>query len=84
MTRETLEEKLRGMPFREPTIEFEDHPGRFVVILSSPDFEQMDEAERQIQVWSYLLDNLDAAERRAIEFVFIFSPQERRNLDAAE
>lgn len=83
MTRKDLEEKLRGLPFRDTRIEFEEYPGRFVVILSSPDFDQKDEAERQEQVWSYLLENLTPEEQLAVEFVFTFTPEERRELSSA-
>jgi hypothetical protein len=65
--------KLRGLE-----VEIEPDTGfKVVAVVTSDDFEQMDEGERQQLVWMKLLEELDPYEQTLVEFVHTMAPSER-------
>jgi hypothetical protein len=59
-------------------VEIEPDSGTLVVaVVTSDDFETMDEGERQYLVWTKLLEQLDPNEQTQVEFVHTMAPSER-------
>jgi acid stress-induced BolA-like protein IbaG/YrbA len=68
---------LEALPLSKLEVEFESDTGyRIIAVVTSKDFEGMDEAERQRIVWAQLMDHLDDREQREIEFVHTMAPSE--------
>jgi acid stress-induced BolA-like protein IbaG/YrbA len=64
--------KLRGLE-----VEIEPDTGfKVVAIVTSEEFETMDEGERQQLVWMRLLEELDPHEQTLVEFVHTMAPSE--------
>lgn len=53
---------------------------RYFASVVSDTFEGKDEAWRQSQVWGRILDSLDDADQRRVEFVYTDAPSERPDL----
>jgi hypothetical protein len=49
---------------------------RVLVFVVSPTFEGMDEGDRQEIVWRHVLDDLEPADRKRIEFIYTDAPSE--------
>jgi acid stress-induced BolA-like protein IbaG/YrbA len=65
--------KLHGLE-----VEIEPDTGfKVVAIVTSDEFETMDEGERQQMVWMKLLEELDSHEQTLVEFVHTMAPSER-------
>lgn len=66
------------------TIEVDEERGRFIAVVVSPQFEGMDQGERQHIVWQRVIDALNAEDSVAVEFIFTYSPSEKSRLDRGE
>ncbi|GEM_PF-1247001 len=51
--------------------------GKFVAIVVSPSYEEVDEGVRQAQAWGLLLDNLSDDEAAQVAFVYTNTPEEK-------
>lgn len=51
-------------------------PGRIVLQVVSPDFDGLDDVERQVRVWEILRDSFGDEELLALEYVFTESEEE--------
>ena len=60
-----------------PVVDVHRSSGIVFATVTSSTFESMDEARRQVLVWSALRSKLAAAEIVAIEFVFTIAPSEQ-------
>ena len=68
---------LETLPLSNLTVDFDVVQGtRVVPIVTSDDFEYMDEGERQVIVLKKLFDELDPYEQSRIEFVHTMAPSE--------
>lgn len=65
-------------------VEVEEERGRFTAIVVSPQFEGIDEGQRQHRVWGYVLDQAGSENATSIEFIFTYSPSEKSRLDRGE
>jgi acid stress-induced BolA-like protein IbaG/YrbA len=83
MTAEELERTLRKLPLQNMSVDMEGRPGHLVAVVSSPDFEQHEEAARQQMVWRHLIETLSDEERAEVEFVFTLTPDELREIKEA-
>jgi acid stress-induced BolA-like protein IbaG/YrbA len=77
----TIEEKvqsaLKELPLAALEVEIEPDNGfKVVAVVTSSDFETMDEAVRQHMVWKKLLERLDDYEQTLVEFVHTMAPSE--------
>jgi acid stress-induced BolA-like protein IbaG/YrbA len=77
-----LEEKVKNvlgkLELRNLEVEIEPNTGfKVVAVVTSDDFETMDEGERQQLVWVRLLEELDSYEQTLVEFVHTMAPSER-------
>jgi hypothetical protein len=81
---EQLEQVLQQLPLRELRVRIVN-PDAFqcIVVLVSPDFEAMDEADRQSLVWGHLSKAFTWEELSQIEFIFTDSPAERLAAEAS-
>ncbi|HKI21738.1 MAG TPA: hypothetical protein VKA15_27855 [Isosphaeraceae bacterium] len=80
-SKEQLEEKVKkvlGMlPLADLNVEFEAHRGfKVIAVVTSKQFEKMDEGDRQHMVWAQLIDHLDPYEQTQVEFVHTMAPSE--------
>lgn len=76
LTKERLEQVLRGLDVTPLDVRVEGRPGHFVGFLVSPAFQGERDGTRQVRVWDYLLKALTDFERRDVEFVFTSTPEE--------
>ena len=83
MTNKELEQTLRDLALREISVKVEGRPGHLVAVVSSPDFADQDEAERQQRVWKHLIERLTDDQRVNVEFVFTLTPEEMRQTQAS-
>ena len=75
--REKVKKVLEGLPLSGLEVELEpDNGAKVVAVVTSNDFERMDEGERQHWVWKRLLDELDPYEQTLVEFVHTMAPSE--------
>jgi hypothetical protein len=75
--KQKLREVFGRLDVERPEVHFEPGPPyRIVAEVVSPSFERMDEGERQLLVWSAILDELTDVEQRDIDTVFTHSPAE--------
>lgn len=73
-------ECLKGLELDEPKIRaYPAGPGKYKYfgVVISRTFEGMNEADRQEIVWRRILDTLDDADQRRVEFVYTDAPSER-------
>jgi len=68
---------LHGLGLENPEIEVYTSGGSVFATVVSGSFTNMDEAERQRQIWTALRGSLSGEERLAIEFVFTIAPDEK-------
>lgn len=80
MKKEQIKKLLEELGWADVQEEF----GRFNAIVVSPEFEGMDEGERQHRVWKHVLDRLDTTDSMHIEFIYTYSPSEKERLDRGE
>ena len=66
------------------SVKVDEERGRFIVVVVSPQFEEMDQGERQHIVWQRVIDTLSSEDSVAIEFIFTYSPSEKDRLDRGE
>ena len=80
-----LEEALESLDLTdcELTVEFDDRH-RLVAVVTTPDFEGVDEAERQSQVWEVVYDQLDDEEQVLVDFIFTNTPDEEDEIEDRE
>ncbi len=75
--KDRIREVLEGLPLSSLDVEFEPGSGsRVIAVVTSDDFERMDEGERQHMVWRKLLDELSTYEQSLVEFVHTMAPSE--------
>jgi acid stress-induced BolA-like protein IbaG/YrbA len=74
---EKIKRVLEGLNLRGLEVEIEPDTGsRVVAVVTSEEFESMDEADRQQLVWMKLLEELDDYEQSRVEFVHTMAPSE--------
>jgi hypothetical protein len=79
-----LEVELGTLPLTEKSTQILDPKAfRCLVSIVSPDFETMDEADRQSLVWGHLNKTFTWEELSQIEFIFTDSPAERLAAETA-
>ena len=75
--KQNVKKILETLPLSGLVVEFDLVDGtRVVPIVTSDDFEKMDEGQRQRIVWQKLLDELDPYEQTRVEFVHTMAPSE--------
>lgn len=75
---EKVKSVLEKLKLRGVEVEIEPDTGfKVVAVVTSDDFEEMDEGERQQLVWMKLLEELDPYEQTLVEFVHTMAPSER-------
>ncbi len=68
---------LEELPLSGLAVEIEPDNGfKVVAVVTSNDFETMDEGERQHIVWKKLIQRLDEHEQALVEFVHTMAPSE--------
>lgn len=68
---------LEELPLSGLAVEIEPNDGfKVVAVVTSNDFETMDEGERQHIVWKKLIQRLDGHEQSLVEFVHTMAPSE--------
>ena len=79
-----LQPVLDSIPLDEKTVEIlNPNAFRCLVAIVSPDFENMNEADRQSLVWGHLIKSFSWEELSQIEFIFTDSPAERLAAEAS-
>jgi hypothetical protein len=74
---EEVKKALEELPLAGLAVEIEPDSGfRVVAVVTSNDFESMDEGERQHMVWKKLLERQDDYEQTLVEFVHTMAPSE--------
>jgi acid stress-induced BolA-like protein IbaG/YrbA len=74
---EKVKKVLGELPLSSLVIEIEPDNGfKVVAVVTSNDFETMDEGERQHLVWKKLIEKLDPDEQSLVEFVHTMAPSE--------
>jgi acid stress-induced BolA-like protein IbaG/YrbA len=76
MNKDTLEQALRELDFGDLDVRVIPEGLRFTAVVTTPDFTDMDEAERQHQVWAHLRQRFSDHELIRLEFIFTNSPDE--------
>jgi acid stress-induced BolA-like protein IbaG/YrbA len=77
MTEQELADALRSLPLTNaPEVSITRAGWRFIAIVISPDYEDMDEFERQRMVYHLLHEKFPLHELRSIEMVLTDSPSE--------
>jgi acid stress-induced BolA-like protein IbaG/YrbA len=72
-----VKKALEELPLTGLEVEIEPANGfKVVAVVTSSDFETMDEGERQHMVWKKLLERLDDYEQTLVEFVHTMAPSE--------
>jgi hypothetical protein len=72
-----VKKALEELPLSGLDVEIEPTSGfRIVPVVISPDFETMDEGERQHLVWKKLIERLDDHEQTLVEFIHTMAPSE--------
>lgn len=77
MRADELRKALEGVPLREVKVDVETERGRYVAIVTSPDFEGMPHGQRQSLVWQRLHEVFRLEQLVAVDFVFTYSPAEQ-------
>jgi hypothetical protein len=60
----------------------EGRPGQWLATVISPDYDQLDDHERQTAVWTLLHETYGLSVSREVEFVYTFSLAEVAELEA--
>lgn len=77
-----LEDVLRNLDYENVQVRVDVERGRkLVAVVTTPDFQGMDEAERQAQVWRRIYETLDEEDHQLIEFVFTNTPKEEEEME---
>ncbi|GEM_PF-4867041 len=77
-----LEEVLRDLDYRDLQVRVDMERGRkLFAVVTTPDFDGMNEAERQSEVWGVIYDRLEEEDHQLIEFVFTNTPQEEEEME---
>lgn len=84
--RTTFEKRLREVL---ESLEYSDKQTRvkpinarnYIGVVTTPDFEGLDEAERQRQIWEALHESFDDAELKRVEFIFTNTPAEEDEME---
>ena len=76
MTNLELTATLERLPLREREVSVEGRPGQWLATVISPDYDQIDDHERQTAVWTLLHDTYGLGVSREVEFVYTLSPAE--------
>jgi acid stress-induced BolA-like protein IbaG/YrbA len=75
--KDKVKKALEGLSLSALEVEIEPDSGtRVVAVVTSDEFEGMDEGERQHLVWKKLLEELDPYEQTRVEFVHTMAPSE--------
>lgn len=83
--REKLEEALETLDYEDLQVTAELDPGhRLVAVVTTPEFEGVDEAERQSETWQPVFDQLDDEEQALISFIFTNTPDEEEEIEEEE
>jgi acid stress-induced BolA-like protein IbaG/YrbA len=74
---EKVKKVLEELSLSGLAVEIEPDDGfKVVAVVTSNDFETMDEGERQHLVWKKLIQSLDENEQALVEFVHTMAPSE--------
>lgn len=84
MTCEELETSLRKLPWRDLEVRVGGRSRRLVAVIATPDFERMNDGERQHEVWGHLIDTHGLPVEYEVEFVFTYTPRQLAELDRRE
>lgn len=76
MTENELEKALNRLPLSKLSVIIEGRPGRWVAVVSTPDFGAMEDHKRQELVWEHLLRSFAETEVVEVEFIFTLTPDE--------
>ena len=80
-----LSEALQALDLKEQQVSVDIESGhRLVAVVTSPEFEGVDEAQRQSQVWQVVFDNLDEEEQVLVDFIFTNTPKEEIEIEKEE
>jgi hypothetical protein len=75
--KEKVKKVFEELPLADLHVEIEPNRGfKVVAVVTSKQFEKMDEADRQHLVWLQLIDHLDPYEQTQVEFVHTMAPSE--------
>lgn len=80
LTPERLESILRQVP-KATEVKAERENGRLIAVVVSEHFDGMEEHERQSEVWSLLLDQLDETEQATVGYVFTNTRSEKQQAE---
>ncbi len=74
---ENVKKVLEALPLSSLVVEIEPDNGfKVVAVVTSDDFENMDEGERQHLVWKKLIETLEPDEQALVEFIHTMAPSE--------
>ena len=77
-----LRDFLESLDYSDKETRVEEvSPTNVIGVLTTPDFNGMDESERQEQVWAAIHDEFTPTEQARIEFIFTNTPDEERKMD---
>jgi acid stress-induced BolA-like protein IbaG/YrbA len=82
MTSEELKATLERLPLQDREVRVEGRPGRWLAIVISTDYDQIDDHERQTAVWTLLHETYGLGVSREVESVYTFSRAEVEELEA--
>jgi hypothetical protein len=83
---ESLETRLRrvleSLSYGDQQVAVESVSPRNVIgVVTTPDFDEMGEAERQRRVWEEVQRNISEEDRARIEFIFTNTPEEEMEME---
>jgi hypothetical protein len=82
MTQLELKATLERLPLQDREVSVEGRPGQWLAIVISPDYDQIDDHERQTAVWTLLHETYGLGVSREVEFVYTFSLAEVAEMEA--
>lgn len=83
--KDRLKEVLQSLDFDELEVSAELESGhRLVAVVTTPEFDGVDEAERQSTVWQAVYDYLEEDEQALISFIFTNTPAEEEDIEQEE
>lgn len=77
MRADELKRILESMPLQAIDVIVDTEGSRYVAVVTSPDFDGMDNGSRQGLVWQWLHEKVPMAQIPLIEFVFTWTPGEK-------
>ncbi|MFO7566057.1 MAG: hypothetical protein R6X02_25660 [Enhygromyxa sp.] len=83
MNKEDLEQALRQLELPQLEVRVIPEGLRFTAVVTTPAFTDMDEADRQRQVWGHLRERFSDRDLIRIEFIFTDSPDDDAAAESA-